>query len=150
MRSRWRVSRSAASTSAIGRVQLGGQLELDQGPLELIRRGEPAAGEEVLLGCPELGALQRAARVAVLGVEPDGGGVLDDRPVVVLRLLGALAGAERELVAQPQTAQQAEAHQQRGRAGAANQRPGEPAWMTSAPRGMVNSKRLIGRIRRFP
>ena len=52
----------------VGRVQLGGELVLDQRLFETLRRGEPAAGEEVLLGGPEPGALQGAARVAVVRV----------------------------------------------------------------------------------
>ena len=73
---------------AVGRVQLGGELELDQRLFGLAGGGVPAAAVEVVLRGAQLGAIERQADGAVVGPGPGGLRVLDDGQVVVLLLLG--------------------------------------------------------------
>jgi hypothetical protein len=62
-----RVARSSSSMSPLERVQLGGDLVLDQRLIELAGGGEPAAAVEVILRGAQLGALERQPRVRVVG-----------------------------------------------------------------------------------
>ena len=145
VRSRCRVSRSAASTCASRRVQLGGELVFDQ---RLLVAFEPrrAAARAKMCSCEARSWARSsdAARVAVVRVRADGFRVFDDRAVVVLRLLRPLARVERRARRAPADAAAPSAAPATASAREAIQRPDEPALMTSAPRGILNAKRLIG------
>ena len=95
VRSRWRVSRSAASTERVGRVQLGGDLVFDDRLLEAIEGGETTGRVGVVLGGPQLDAVERGAGVDVGRIRAHDLGVLRDRAVVVQGLFGLPARAHR-------------------------------------------------------
>ena len=87
-RSLLRVARSSSSMSPLRRVQLGGELVLDQRLVELAGRGEPAAAVEVILRGAQLGALEREPRVGVVGL-------LRGPPWCIRRPRGRSPGAAR-------------------------------------------------------
>ena len=135
VRSWLRVARSSSSISPLRRVQLGGQLVLDERLVELAGRGEAAAALEVLLRGAQLRALERrAARSASSGLSADGLGVFDDGEVVVLTLLGvAAAAAGRADAAQPPARTGQQPASERG--AAARQRRGESVDNINTARG---------------
>jgi len=79
---------------AAGRVHFRRDLVFDQRLVELAGRFEPAGTRHVILRGAELDALQHQQQCPVVGVSLERRGVFGDRPVVVLRLFGALSGAK--------------------------------------------------------
>src|SRR6185503_8584301 len=79
----------------VGRVELRGGLELDQGLIELAGSGEAAATVEVVLRGAQLGALEREPRVGIVWLEAQDLGVLRDGDVVFLADFGVVAAAQR-------------------------------------------------------
>ena len=77
------------------RVQLGGQLVLDQRLIELVRGGQSPPSLEVIGRGSEPGPFETEARVRIVGVQPNRFGVFDNRPIVVLAMLGLAAVTAR-------------------------------------------------------
>jgi hypothetical protein len=79
---------------AVGWIQFRRDLEFDHRFFVAFGGGESASAIEMLLGGAQAGALEGAARVAIVGIGADGLGVFDDREIVVLHAFCALAGAQ--------------------------------------------------------
>ena len=88
------------------------QLVLDDGLFVLAGARQPPRAGEVHLRGPQLGAVERQVRIAIVGIFLQRARVFDDGAIVVGGELGLLAGLHRA---------------GRGRAGAGHQRHGEDA-----------------------
>ena len=139
-RSLLRVERSSWSMSPLVGFSSGRELVLDERLIELAGGGEPAAAVKVILRGAQLRALERQARVRVVGAEAHGLGVLDDREVVVLAVLGVAPRRRAPEAAQPPANRQSASSAASRKSGGTQGR--DEALTTSTPRGILNANSL--------